>query len=411
MPGAAPFTRGTHATVRGLGWHIHQRVVSAGPGAANKVILEELEGGASGVVSANRGARPDRHRNRGRDPIGRGAGRRLSRLRLRAACRRRCGSVEAARNLLGALELLKSKPGEPPRRLNVDPIGTLARFGAAGTPITQALATREAGARSARAAPRRRASGRRTVPHEAGGQRGAGARLPGRDAYRLPARLRGRRRRSERRVPRSPSRLSVDADLFLGAAKLRAARTIIARIADAAKRRPARCTSRRHVSAHDGQARSVDQHAAHDGCMRCRRVRRSRRRHRAALSRGRSARPIGSRGALRATPSSCCRRNRCSAASSIRSAAPGTSKSSRRTCEEGVGGCSRTSRPKGGIVAALSSGALADDIGRVAQARAKAIATGRLELTGVSVFPLLGDDGVKVAPYRSRRRIRGQARA
>src|SRR5262249_10169243 len=53
---------------------------------------------------------------------------------------------------------------------------------------------------------------------------------------------------------------------------------------------------------------------------------------------------------------------------------------------------------KGGVVATLTSGSLQDDIARVATARAKAIATGRLELTGVSAFPLLGDDGVKVAP-------------
>jgi methylmalonyl-CoA mutase len=52
---------------------------------------------------------------------------------------------------------------------------------------------------------------------------------------------------------------------------------------------------------------------------------------------------------------------------------------------------------KGGIAAALTSGAFQDEVARVAAARAKAIAAGRQELTGVSVFPLLGEDGVKVA--------------
>jgi methylmalonyl-CoA mutase len=51
---------------------------------------------------------------------------------------------------------------------------------------------------------------------------------------------------------------------------------------------------------------------------------------------------------------------------------------------------------KGGIASALGSGALQDDIARVVEARSKAIATGRIELTGVSVFPFLGDDGVKI---------------
>lgn len=53
----------------------------------------------------------------------------------------------------------------------------------------------------------------------------------------------------------------------------------------------------------------------------------------------------------------------------------------------------------GGLVAVLTSGALQDEIARVAETRAKAIATGRIELTGVSVFPFLGDDGVKITEY------------
>src|SRR5690606_16541563 len=51
---------------------------------------------------------------------------------------------------------------------------------------------------------------------------------------------------------------------------------------------------------------------------------------------------------------------------------------------------------KGGIAAALTSGALQDEIAAVAQRRRQAVATGRIELTGVSAFPLLGDDGVTV---------------
>src|SRR5690606_10259602 len=54
---------------------------------------------------------------------------------------------------------------------------------------------------------------------------------------------------------------------------------------------------------------------------------------------------------------------------------------------------------KGGIAAALTSGALQDEIAAVAERRNKAIATGRVEVTGVSAFPLLGDDGVKAEPW------------
>ena len=54
---------------------------------------------------------------------------------------------------------------------------------------------------------------------------------------------------------------------------------------------------------------------------------------------------------------------------------------------------------KGGMARALEAGFIQDQIARVAEARAKDITHGRVELTGVSAFPLLGDDGVKFAPH------------
>ena len=54
---------------------------------------------------------------------------------------------------------------------------------------------------------------------------------------------------------------------------------------------------------------------------------------------------------------------------------------------------------KGGMGAALESGFIQDEIARTAEARAGGIATGRQDLTGVSAFPRLADDGVKVAPH------------
>lgn len=53
---------------------------------------------------------------------------------------------------------------------------------------------------------------------------------------------------------------------------------------------------------------------------------------------------------------------------------------------------------KGGMGASLSAGFIQDRIAGVVEARAKSIATGKLEITGVSAFPILGDDGVKVEP-------------
>ena len=54
---------------------------------------------------------------------------------------------------------------------------------------------------------------------------------------------------------------------------------------------------------------------------------------------------------------------------------------------------------KGGMAAALESGFVQGEIGSVAEARAKDIAAGRAQLTGVSAFARLGEDGVKVEPH------------
>jgi methylmalonyl-CoA mutase len=54
---------------------------------------------------------------------------------------------------------------------------------------------------------------------------------------------------------------------------------------------------------------------------------------------------------------------------------------------------------KGGMAKALETGFIQGEIARVADERAGNIAHGRIEMTGISAFPLLGDDGVKAAPH------------
>lgn len=54
---------------------------------------------------------------------------------------------------------------------------------------------------------------------------------------------------------------------------------------------------------------------------------------------------------------------------------------------------------RGGILKALQSGHLQDAIGKTAAARLQRIATGKDALTGVSAFPRLGDDGVTPTPH------------
>lgn len=54
---------------------------------------------------------------------------------------------------------------------------------------------------------------------------------------------------------------------------------------------------------------------------------------------------------------------------------------------------------RGGLAAALQSGAVQDDLAKAQAVRRKQIATGRMELTGTSAFPRLGDDGVRVEAW------------
>ena len=54
---------------------------------------------------------------------------------------------------------------------------------------------------------------------------------------------------------------------------------------------------------------------------------------------------------------------------------------------------------KGGMAQALESGYIQGEIAGVAEARAQDIAHGRVELTGVSAFPRLADNGVAVEPH------------
>ncbi|HWB44603.1 MAG TPA: methylmalonyl-CoA mutase family protein [Hyphomicrobiaceae bacterium] len=54
---------------------------------------------------------------------------------------------------------------------------------------------------------------------------------------------------------------------------------------------------------------------------------------------------------------------------------------------------------RGGLARALETGFVQAQIAEVARVRSRAIDTLQLEMTGVSAFPLLADDGVKVSPH------------
>ncbi len=410
VPGAAPFTRGTKREAAGLGWQIHQRVVAPDAGTANAVILEELEGGASGVVLQIAGPGQTGIAIESASDMAAA----LAGVYLDYAPVQLCagiGGLEAARHFLGALKLLKAEPGEARSFLNIDAIGTLARFGTAGAPIKQALGD------AVRLAGEVRASGTNlagvlvdaTVPHEAGASEAQEL------AY-LAATLTAYLRAFEAAAvspgdafPQIAFALSVDTDLFLGAAKLRAARTIIARIAEACKAAPASMhitavTSARMMAKRDPWTNMLRTTAA---CA-------------AAAFGGADAVTVLPFTWALGAPDRFARRiarnvqlvlQEESSLGRVADPVGGSWYVEKLTAELAAKAWAlfQDIEGNGGIVAALSSGALQDDITRVQQTRAKAIATGRLELTGVSAFPLLGDDGIKVAPLPQPAPLSGKA--
>jgi methylmalonyl-CoA mutase len=400
-PGAAPFTRGTHDKADGLGWQIHQRVIEADPAAANKVILEELEGGANGTVlqiaapgqvGLKIGSVDD-------------AAATLTGVFVDYAPIQLAGGIaglEAARLYIRALAAMKPEAGGTAvSRLNVDPLSAFAKYGAAWAAVDTALAetVKLAGESGAAGRPVTTVLVDAGVPHEAGASEAQELAFL---AAALVAYLRAFEAAGVSPKDAFASiafALAVDTDLFLSAAKVRAARTIIARIAEAsgasaksahitattsgrvmAKRDPwtnmLRTTTACAGAAFGGaDAISVLPYTWALGTP-DRFARRIARNTQLVLQEesqlGRVVDPIGGSWYVEKL----------------------TNDLAKKAWElfQGI-------EAKGGLITVLTSGSLQDDIAKVAETRAKAVANGRIELTGVSVFPFLGDDGVKITPY------------
>jgi methylmalonyl-CoA mutase len=410
VPGAAPFTRGTKATTDGLGWQIGQRIIEPDPKAANAQILEELEGGAAGVVLQIAGpGQIGVNISNAADMATALAGVHLDFAPITLA-----GGIQglkAARDFLGALAILKPKPGAAVSRLNVDPIGTLARFGMSWAPLEEALAD------TVKLAAEARASGAQlttvlvdaTVPHEAGASEAQELAFL---AAVLVAYLRAFEQAGVKPADAFPQiafALSVDTDLFVTAAKVRAARTIVARIAEAsgasaANMHVSAVTSGRMMAKRDPWTNMLRTTAACAG---------------AAFGGADAVTVLPYTWALGA-PDRFARRvarntqlvlQEESALGRVVDPVGGSWYVEQLTAELAVKAWAlfQEIEGKGGIASLLGSGVLQDDIAKVAETRAKAVASGRQELTGVSVFPLLGEDGVKVAPNPAPAPLSGKA--
>jgi methylmalonyl-CoA mutase len=411
VPGHAPLTRGASAEVQGLGWEIRQRVNAGNPDQANREILSELEGGSNGIVleieaPGQTGCRIQS----AADMTAALAGMRLdlAPLELRAGL----GAADAASHLVAALSGLGIPPQSAQVFLGLDPIGSLARWGTLPSPIQQVLIETMALAREARdAAPAMRTvKVDATLYHEAGATEAFELAALGATLIAYLRMFEAAGIAPDEALGQIAFTVSSDTDLFATVAKLRAARRIIWRIADASGAGDA--AAGLHLSA-NSSFRMMARRDPWTNMLR------------STLSCAGAI--LGGANAITVLPFT-------AALGEADDFARRTARNIQIVLQEEswlgrvldpMGGSwyiealtdelAKTAwgllqeiEGKGGIIAALDQGFVQDKIATDAAARAKAIATGRQELTGVSAFPLLGDDGVKVRPPRKAPAVRGK---
>lgn len=400
-PGHAPFTRGARPAVRGLGWEIRQRIAALDPGRANREILTELDGGSNGIVLEIEAPGQTGCRIRSAaDMTAALAGMRLdlAPLELKAGL----GAVTAARHLLAALRGLGAEARSAEVLLGLDPIGALARWGTLPLAIEQALAETMALAREAHAAApsARTVLADATVYHEAGATEAFELALMGATLIAYLRMFEAAGVAPAQALPQIAFAVSADTDLFATVAKLRAARRLIWRIADASGAGEAAAdlhlsarASFRMMAKRDPWTNMLRSTLACAG---------------AALGGADAITVLPFTAALGEADDFARRAARNiqivlqeeSWLGRVLDPMGGSWYIERLTDEMAkvAWGFLQDIEAMGGIIAALDQGFVQDKITADAAIRAKAIATGRQELTGVSAFPLIGDDGVTVSP-------------
>ena len=411
VPGHAPFTRGARDRVDGLGWEIRQKISAAEPGRANTEILTELDGGTNGILLDIEA--PGQAGCRIASPADMLTALKDMRLDLAPVeLNAGLGAAETVRHLLAALPKLGIPPKDAHVFLGLDPIGALARWGRLPMAIDAALAETMALAREAHAVAPKSRTVRvdATIYHEAGAT----------DAFELAAlgstliaylrMFEAAGVSPEDALKQISFAVSADTDQFQTVAKLRAARRLIWRIADASGAGEA--ATALHLSAR-ASFRVMAQRDPWTNMLR------------STLSAAGAA--LGGADAITVLPFTAAlgeaddfaRR----AARNIQIVLQEESWLGRVLDPMGgswyienltdelarvAWGFLQEIEGKGGIIAALDTGFVQDKIANDAAQRAKAIATGRHDLTGVSAFPLLGDDGVKVKPLRAAPPVAGE---
>ena len=398
--GMAPFTRGGARSTAGT-WDIRQRHAETDPAKANAAILEDLEGGVTSLTlqceAPGQFGLPTEPEAFARAlenvyldlvPISLDAGERVGDAAVSLMALWNRGLPEDKR--LGAF--------------NADPLGSLAKVGALDTPLPQTVAGMVDLAMPMPGVTALLADGR---PYHAAGASEAqelAAMLASLVTYLRTLDAKGIA--PEKALSKIAVALAVDADQFLGLAKLRAARKLIWRVAEAcgageaagqvpiiaetawrmmAERDPSVNLLRTAIAcsaAAMGGANAITvlpfTHALGKPDAFARRIARNTQivlMEESAL--GRVADPAGGSWYVESL----------------------TEELARKAWElfQAIEG--QTAGAQRGMLAALASGYIHDAIAKTADARRKNLATAREELTGVSAFPRLGDDGIKVAAY------------
>jgi methylmalonyl-CoA mutase len=382
-----------------IAWDIAQRHAETDPAAANAAILADLEGGVSAVVLQIESPGQSGLSYRA-DPIAAA----LDRVLL-DVCPIVLDARENTMDAAGSLLALWRKAGIPDgRRLgafNLDPLGTLARTGSLYYPIDKSLALAATFLADIRSMPGVTALAADGRPyHEAGASE---AQELAAVLATLVAELRAAEAASidvATAAAKIRVELAADADMMLTITKLRAARRLVGRILEASGAPAAPCprlsvaTSERMMAARDPWVNMLRVTAATAG---------------AAFGGADSITvmpytwPLGRPDAFAARIA----RNvqivlqEEAGLGRVEDPARGSFALEALTGEIAARAwaLSQAIEAKGGMGAVLTSGWMQDEIAKVAAERDKAIATGRLALTGSSAFPKLGSDGVTVTPW------------
>lgn len=401
-PGVAPLTRGTRSAGATSAWDIRQVYADPDPAIANAGILDDLAGGLTSVTL--RIAAPGTF---GLPYEQDGLARAIQGVMLDV-----CPVVldageytpDAAGSLMALWRQANLQPAQWQGGFGYDPIANLARTGALYHALPRALELAAGLVSIAGPSPRVTAlSVTGPVWHDGGATEAQelAAVLASIVAYLRAAETAGIK--PAEALPKIAVQLSIDADQFLGIAKLRAARKLVWRVADAcgageaAARVPfAAETSWRMLTRRDPWVNMLRTTIA---CS-------------AAAMGGADAITVLPYTWALGRPDVFARRiarnthhvlMEESGLGRVADPAGGSWYVERLTSELAAKAWEifQSIEAKGGLGAALTSGWWQDEIARAQQDRARLVATGRMELTGASAFPRLGDDGVEVKPWPS----------